>query len=184
MAVQAVPRFGCIRLDPRHFPFPARAVALLRASGVGGNLALPLDWGEYALWHLEPRVKVSIDGRRETLYSEASYRQSRDFEQGTGDWDALLRTTPTDMVLAPNATPMANLMDRTAGWRLIYRDGQSRLYVRERSPLMEAIVGTPVPALPDDGDGLCFPNPSQALRRGSRVRLPRTRCAGWVEGRD
>jgi hypothetical protein len=28
------------------------------------------DWGEYALWHLGPRLKISMDGRRETIYSD------------------------------------------------------------------------------------------------------------------
>ncbi len=48
-----------------------RAVALLKQSGAGGNMAVPFDWGEYVLWHLGPAIKVSIDGRRETLYSGA-----------------------------------------------------------------------------------------------------------------
>ncbi len=63
-------------------------------------MAVPFDWGEYVLWHLGPRVKVSIDGRRETVYSDEMYRQYRDFEQGTGVWDALLKTSKTDLVLA------------------------------------------------------------------------------------
>ena len=55
----SVPRFGCIRVEPFYFAFPARAVALLEQSGVSGNMAVPFDWGEYVLWHLGPRVKVS-----------------------------------------------------------------------------------------------------------------------------
>ena len=68
----SVPRFGCIRVDPFYFPFPARAVALLKRAGVRGNMAVPFDWGEYVIWHLGPEVKVSIDGRRETVYSDES----------------------------------------------------------------------------------------------------------------
>src|SRR5262249_13705264 len=86
----SLPRFASIRVEPFYFAFPARAVALLRQSGVRGNMAVPFDWGEYILWHIGPGLKVSIDGRRETLYSDETYRQSRDFEQGTGDWDLLL----------------------------------------------------------------------------------------------
>src|SRR5262249_55627480 len=68
------PRFGCIRIDAFYFPFPARAVAWLKAGGARGNVAVPFTWGEYVLWHLGPTVKVSIDGRRETLYSDEAYR--------------------------------------------------------------------------------------------------------------
>ncbi len=80
----ALPRFGCIRIDPSYFAFPARAVALLKRSGFQGNVAVPFDWGEYVIGHLGPAVKVSNDGRRETVYSDEVYRQSRDFERGTG----------------------------------------------------------------------------------------------------
>src|SRR5207248_600661 len=96
----SVPRFGCIRVEPGYFPFPARAVAWLKQSGIRGNVAVPFDWGEYVLWHLGPGIRVSIDGRRETIYSDKAYRQSLDFERGTGVWDALLKTAPTDLVLA------------------------------------------------------------------------------------
>ena len=89
MALYSLPQMGCIRVEPNYFAFPARAVAFLRASGIRGNMAVPFDWGEYVLWHLGPGVKVSIDGRRETVYSDEAYRESRDFERGSGVWDAL-----------------------------------------------------------------------------------------------
>ena len=92
MALCSLPQIGCIRVEPYYFAFPARAVAFFRHSGVRGNMAVPFDWGEYVIWHLGPDVKVSIDGRRETIYSDEAYRQSRDFERGSGVWDALLKT--------------------------------------------------------------------------------------------
>ena len=76
-----------------------------------------------------------------------------------------MKTTPTDMVLAPHATPTANLMDRAEGWRLIYVDHLSRLYVRKSSPLAASIVSQPIPAIPDDGAGLCFPRPGRPWRQ-------------------
>src|SRR5690606_14688422 len=36
-----------------------------------GRLVTFFDWGQYALWHFAPRLKVSMDGRRETVYSDA-----------------------------------------------------------------------------------------------------------------
>ncbi len=53
-AACAVPRFGCIRVEPFYFPYPARALAFLAQSGLSGNMAVPFDWGEYAIWHLAP----------------------------------------------------------------------------------------------------------------------------------
>jgi hypothetical protein len=162
---QSLPRFHCIRIEPFYFPFPARAVAFLKQSGVRGNLAVPFDWGEYVLWHLGPGVKVSMDGRRETVYSEETYRQSRDFEFGTGAWDALLRTgPPTDLVLTPNGSPTAGLVGRTDGWLALYQDTFCTVFVRSNFPSLGQLLATPVPVLPDNGGGLCFPAPATRSR--------------------
>jgi hypothetical protein len=151
----SLPQFGCIRVDH----VPARAVAFLKQTGVSGNMAVPFNWGEYVLWQLGPRVKVSIDGRRETIYSYKSYRQSIDFERGTGVWDALLKSSRTDMVLVRIGSPTDNLMIRTAGWVPLYQDKYCRLFTREGFLDIGEIVSIPIPSLPDDGDGLCFPAP-------------------------
>src|SRR5579864_626132 len=165
----SVPRFGCIRIEPFYFAFPARAVALLKQSGISGNMAVPFTWGEYVLWQLGPEVKVSIDGRRETAYSDDSYRQSLDFERGTGVWDALLKTTQTDLVLAPNGSPTANLLSRTEGWLALYQDTCCVLFVRAGLPNLERIKQTSIPELPADGDGLCFPSASRRNRGAQRA---------------
>jgi hypothetical protein len=48
----------------------AAAIPVLRQAIDGGRVVTYFDWGQYALWHLGPRLKVSIDGRRETIYSD------------------------------------------------------------------------------------------------------------------
>jgi hypothetical protein len=155
----SVRQFGCIRIEPFYFTFPARVVELIKQSGARGNMAVPFDWGEYVIWHLGPAMKVSIDGRRETVYSDASYQQSLAFARGTGVWDSLLKNAPTDLVLIPNGSPTANLLSRTDGWLALYQDSCCLLFIREGFPNLERIVSQHVPALPDDGDGLCFPAP-------------------------
>ena len=157
----SLPRFGCIRVDRNACAVPARAVAFLQQTGVSGNMAVRFNWGEYVLWQLGPRVKVSIDGRRETIYSAEIYRQSLDFERGEGVWDALLKLSRTDMVLVRIGSPTANLMVRTAGWLPLYQDKYCRLFIREGFIDIDEIVRTPIPSLPDDGDGLCFPAPGR-----------------------
>jgi len=180
----SLPRFGCIRVEPFYFAFPARAVALLKQSGVRGNMTVAFDWGEYVLWYLGPGIKVSIDGRRETVYSDESYRQSLDFARGTGDWDALLKTAPTDLVLAPIGSPTANLLSRTAGWVPLYHDTFCVLFAREGFPGLGQILQSPIPFLPDDGEGLCFPAPGRSyrgvIRLGTRFTFLRGRLLSGV----
>jgi hypothetical protein len=164
----ALARLGCIRVESFYFNFPARAVAFLKQSGVRGNMAVPFDWGEYVIWHLGPDVKVSMDGRRETLYSDEAYRQSRDFELGTGAWHALLKTSKADLVLAPIGSPTANLLSGTAGWVPLYRDTLCVIFIRDGFPQLGQILNREVPALPDNGDGLCFPAPAENYSRAGR----------------
>ena len=42
----------------------------IRDHQLRGRMVTYFDWGEYAIWHLSPRVRVSLDGRRETVYSD------------------------------------------------------------------------------------------------------------------
>ena len=107
---------------------------------------MPYDWGEYVLWHLGPGVKVSMDGRRETVYSDLEYRRSRNFERGTGVWDALLKTTPpTELVLAHNASPTTNLMSHLRGWLPLYQDTYCAALRPRGIPWVDPDHGNPGP---------------------------------------
>ena len=55
-----------IIVDPTKYP--VSAVHFLKQNGIQGNVLLPFDWGEYAIWKLYPVCKVSIDGRFRTVY--------------------------------------------------------------------------------------------------------------------
>jgi hypothetical protein len=130
-AALAMPRFKAIEVDGS--VFPVRAVQLIKDSGVEGRLAVFFDWGEYALWHLSPRLKVSVDGRRETVYSSAVYAESTDFIYGTGDWDRLLRRG-ADVVLVSAQFPVYNLMKLKPGWSLVYEDDLAAVFAPSGSP--------------------------------------------------
>ncbi len=110
---------------------PFGAVALLKQSGASGNLATEFGWGEYIIWHLGPRVRVSIDGRRETIYPEEIYNQSFQFINGEENWDALLEEHPTDMALVNPGGAAYDLLKLTSDWLLVYQDSNSALFVRQ-----------------------------------------------------
>jgi len=50
--------------------------------GLHGRLWVAFDWGEYAIWHFGPALRVSIDGRRETVYSDDIIQWHRAFDRG------------------------------------------------------------------------------------------------------
>jgi len=152
----AVTRLNGVVIDGAHHPMPARAVAVLKASATRGNLAVFFDWGEYALWHLQPDFKVSWDGRRETVYDEEAHRLNLRFFSGAASWDDLL-DRGTDVVLTPTTAPVYDLLRGTESWSLIYEDALAAIFSRSGSTHARAIAAVQPPALPPDGDGLPFP---------------------------
>jgi len=156
--VLAVPRLGCIVIDPvSALGQPVRAIGLLRASGISGNLAIDFDWGLYAMYHVAPAIKISMDGRRETAYADRVYDQNLDFKFGQDDWEALLREHDTQLALVRRFLPSDNLLRLKAGWVLLYEDPLAALFGRADLPSLERIRATPPPSVPYDGAGLCMP---------------------------
>jgi hypothetical protein len=140
----ALPQLTRIRVDPTQFPIaPA---AWLAASGVSANLAVDFDWGEYVIWHAGPRVKVSVDGRRETVYSDAAYEENLRFTGGADDWDRLL--APSDLALVSVRTPAFALLSQRADWPMLMHDDLCgcALFGRIDSAATAALRATPRPA--------------------------------------
>jgi hypothetical protein len=139
--------------------FPVEAVRTIAASGVRTNMATEFAWGEYVLWHLGPGVKVSTDGRRETVYSDAAYEQTLQFMYGYDKWDAVLDHPGVDLALVPTRTwPTFNLMRLKPGWTLISRDDRSALFGRDGSSVAERVRATHAARPPARAaDELAFP---------------------------
>lgn len=145
------------RIDVDRAIYPVDAVARLGASGVAGNLAVFFDWGGYALWHLAPRVKVSIDGRRETAYPADVYWENLAFTFGLERWDAVL-DRGADLALVSKDFPAFNLMRLKPGWTLVHDDTVGALFARDGTPQCERIRTTAPPRTgARDGRWVAFP---------------------------
>ncbi len=151
-------RLGCIPVYWfSGYDVPARAVALLRKGEVSGNMAVFFNWGEYAIWHLGPQIRISIDGRRETVYSDKAQAENLRFLRGVDDWDTLIQQNDTQLVLVPKKYAVFNLLKLSPGWVLAYEDSVSGIFARQDSPLVGRIRETSSESIPDNGNGLCFP---------------------------
>jgi hypothetical protein len=155
----ALPQLTRIRVDPTQFPIAP--TAWLAASGVSANLAVDFDWGEYVIWHAGPRVKVSVDGRRETVYSDAAYEQNLRFTGGADGWDGLL--TPSDLALVSVRTRAFALLSQRADWLLLMHDETCgcALFGRIDSPATAALRATPRP-VPGAMPSAASPSSSQS----------------------
>ncbi len=117
---------GRFVFDPRDYP--VGAVQSLRTGGGRGNLAVPLDWGGYVLWHLAPQVKPSLDGRFATVYPASVVEDNFAFFRGEAEWRRLIELYPTEAVLLPAG--VVHPLQREAGWLRVYGDETAVLYVR------------------------------------------------------
>jgi len=139
--------------------YPVEAVARLaefaRAGGTA-NVAVHFNWGEYLLWHAGPRVKVSMDGRRETVYSDAAYHDNTLFFDGVGEWDRLLARRETDLALVPAGTAVYHLMSMHPDWELVMDSGPAALFGRRNSPVTSQVRAIPARAL-NEVTTLIFP---------------------------
>jgi hypothetical protein len=139
LLVWKLPNFASIPVkDPS--AYPQASVSLLRQSGVSGNLAIHFDWGDYAIWHLTPSVKVSLDTRREMAYSEDIYKLNVRYFLGIGEWASLLEDYSTDMALVKSASANDNLMKQRQDWVRIYHDEVSALYARDGSHQADVLL--------------------------------------------
>jgi hypothetical protein len=142
-----LPHLARIRVNPAEFP--VAATTRLARSGVAGNLAVDFDWGEYVLWHVGPRVKVSVDGRRETVYSDAAYEENVQFTNGAGQWDRLLTQHSTDLALISTRARVFSLLSQRPDWELLMEDASSgsALFGRRGAAVTARVRATPVSAI-------------------------------------
>ena len=99
VAIKFLPQASFIVLAPVGHD-PVREVDILSRAQSGGNLATPFGWGCYCSWRLNPRIKISMDGRYEAAYPESTFElNNRFYEKRGADWDQLIRDYPVDYVI-------------------------------------------------------------------------------------
>jgi hypothetical protein len=107
--------------------YPVGPVKYLVEQKFSGNLLVPFRLGAYASWKLFPGVKVSLDSRYEETYPDEVVQNVFRFYAAGPGWRSALDAYPTDAVLVPRDTPIADKMAET-GWRQVYRDKEFELY--------------------------------------------------------
>ena len=130
---------------------------MLQAANVRGNMVTFFDWGEYVIWHLAPAIRVSMDGRRETVYPDEVYRESLSFLHGVGRWDALLERGQPTLALVSRGFAAYNLLKQMSAWRLVMEDDRGALFVLAASEQAARLQTVPVPAPPPEDVRLRFP---------------------------
>lgn len=124
----------------------AEAVLFLTRNHVSGRLLTWFDYGQYAVWHLAPAIRVSYDGRRETVYSTTVQRDHLEFYAGNAEY---ARRIGADSIWLPKDLPVV---------RHLLADGWHAAFTGSRSVILAAEPGPYVQPSPYAGPR-CFPGP-------------------------
>lgn len=124
--------FFCLSIGDQD---PAGAARLALTQGPG-RLAVWFTWGQYALWHLSPRLKISWDGRRETLYSEEAQQTQKAMAFGWPEGDRWLASVRPEYVWLPASFHARRDWLTSNGYRLDHQTSVSFIAVREDLPVL------------------------------------------------
>ena len=125
--------------------FPDKAAAYIEGSNAPANLYHPYEWGGYLIWRLYPGYRSFIDGRALVSISEH-------FEvQNAGPrWSEILEDRDVSTVLfwpmlpsSKRVPPIVFALARDPGWRAVYWDTRSLVFVRSGKavrPLRQSTV--------------------------------------------
>ena len=127
-------------------------VAMVKQRRLLGRLVVWFDWGEYAIWHFAPELLVSIDGRRETVYSDQVMQKHLNFYYTPSSSDAFLAVTLPDHIWLPVDLPVVSTL-LADGWVPLFRGPRSIWLSRDASDTV------PRELQGGDAGSRCFPGP-------------------------
>ena len=131
--------------------YPKAALRYAEALGAGPRVLNYYNWGGYMMLHA-PELKVLIDGRANTLYSEKLYN---DYVAMISDRDGLagrLAVYAPDLALLPGGPQsLANtLVSPQYGWALVYADDVAAVLLPPGSPRLRRPLPSPGEVVGDE----------------------------------
>ncbi len=109
--------------------FPAAAVDYIAQHDVPGPMFNELSWGGYLTWSLSPEHQVFIDSRDIYDYAGVIQDYIRIVDGGPHTFYLLGKYNVRSCLISPD-TRLASSLAASPGWREIYRDRMSVIYVK------------------------------------------------------
>jgi amino acid transporter len=132
MLVPAAPLIGkyatCLSIGGAWAP-DEEAARFIRLNRLEGRMLTWFDWGEYAIWHFGPALQVSMDGRRETVYTDDTIQAHWRFYAGetTGAYVSALQP---DYIWLPTRLPVTDQL-AAEGWVAVFQGAESVVFARQ-----------------------------------------------------
>ncbi len=126
------------------YEFPGETLEFAAVNHLVGNVFNYYNWGGYVQYRSDGRLKVFVDGRSETVYSDDIFRRYLSVLNQVPGWTAVVEQSGADYVLWPvTQADVATQLIGSGGWRSLYRDHVSFLLVRRDVALPDPLVETP-----------------------------------------
>ena len=111
---------------------PVGAVDVLDQRGINGPILTPDYWGGYIIYRIYPRAQVVVDDRHDFYGADffKLYLRMMHVEYG---WDEFLHRYKPQCVLVPRESALANVLMKTAGWKVIHLDEISITFAKVAS---------------------------------------------------
>ena len=122
---------------------------------LSGRMLTYFNWGQYAIWHVPRGVKVSMDGRRETVYSEAMISGHLRFYAAPESSVSFAEGLRADYAWLPVRSLAAEVL-KQRGWSIAFEGDQSTILV---SPQQSGGGRFVQPVYVDLAARRCFPGP-------------------------
>src|SRR3984893_5054019 len=106
--------------DAGHFPVQAGEAIVQR--GIHEPIFAPDSWGGYLIYRFYPRNRVFVDDRHD-LYGEEFLREYLKAIRLAPDWNGFLDQKKVNWALLPAESSLANMLEETSQWNLVYQDG-------------------------------------------------------------
>jgi hypothetical protein len=122
---------GVLREYEKEKIFPVRAVEYLcKHPEINGNMFNDYSWGGYIIYKTYPERKVFIDNRNQ-LYEKSIFKKFTSTVYLTEDWEKLDREYSFDHVIIRKEYPIAELLNLSPRWRLVYSDKIASIFVKQ-----------------------------------------------------
>jgi hypothetical protein len=140
----------CVRTEGSWIP--DRAAARVLDHAPPGRIVTYFNWGEFVIWHFGPRLRVSMDGRRETVYTDTRLLEHDAIIRGTPMAFTTLAAWNAEYVWLPARSTVVRDWLAAHGYRIDQETERSFVAVRQDLPRL-TLAG---PA-PPTGTA-CFPD--------------------------
>jgi hypothetical protein len=109
---------------------PVQAIEVIAQRGIRDPIFAPDSWGGYLIYRLYPQNKVFVDDRHD-FYGENFLRDYLKAIRLAPDWDVFLKEKKVNWALLPAGSSLANMLEETSQWNLVYGDGTAVLLERK-----------------------------------------------------